>query len=317
MIQPVNPNATPGARALLAYLDSIRFQGILMGQHTLTMEQQELWHIQEMTGKLPALCGFELLAYSPNIREENCDEEALAEIRANRGTLQRAYEWARRGGIVTFTWHWYSPIGGHDKSFYTKNTDFDASRILIEGTPERAAFYRDMDAMAEHLRGFLDQDIPILWRPFHEAHGDWFWWGAKGVQVAKALWRLMYRYYVDVKHLDNLIWVWNSPDPQGYVGDDYCDIISADFYLEPHTHNALSAQYEMLKKVSAKKPMAIGENGILPDIGAISREKRDWLWFMTWSGPFVFGDRFNTEDSYREQYSNPYAITLDKLPKIF
>lgn len=317
MIQSVNPNATPNARALLNYLDSIRGKGILMGQHTLTMEQRELWHIQEMTGKLPALCGFELLAYSPNIREENCDEEALAEIRANRGTLQRAYEWADRGGIVTLTWHWYSPIGGHDKSFYTKNTDFDASKVLIEGTAERAAFYSDMDAMAEHLQGFLEKDIPILWRPFHEAHGDWFWWGAQGVQVARELWRLMFRYYTEVKHLDNLIWVWNSPDPASYVGDDYCDILSADFYLEPHNHNALAEQYTMLRQISPDKPLAIGENGILPGIDAVQREQKDWLWFMTWSGPFVFGDRFNTQQSYREQYAHPYAITLDKLPKIY
>lgn len=315
MIQPVNPNATAEARALLQYLDSIRGKGILTGQHTLTMEQRELWHIQELTGKLPALCGFELLAYSPNIREENCDEEALAEIRANRGTLQRAYEWAQRGGILTFTWHWYSPIGGRDKSFYSKNTDFDASKILVEGTPEREAFYRDMDVMAGYLQGFQEKKIPILWRPFHEAHGDWFWWGRSGPEVAKALWRLMFRYYTDVKQLNNLIWVWNSPDADGYVGDAYCDIISSDWYLEPHDHTALAEQHEILKKVSAGKPMAIGENGILPDIDAIAWEKRDWLWFMTWSGPFVFGERFNSEESYRQQYHHPYAITLDKLPK--
>lgn len=315
MIEPVNRNATAEARILLNYLDSIRGKGILMGQHTLTMGQEELQHIQEMTGKLPVLCGFELLSYSPNIREENCDEEALAEICANRGTLQRAYEWAARGGIVTFTWHWYSPIGGRDKSFYSKNTDFDPAKVLEEGTPERTAFYADMDAIAELLRGFQDKKIPILWRPFHEAHGDWFWWGRRGHQVAKELWRLMYRYYTDVKHLNNLIWVWNSPEPAGYVGDDYCDIVSADWYLQPHDHTAMTDQYEILRKVSAYKPKAIGENGILPGIDAIAREKLDWLWFMTWSGPFVFGERFNTAESYREQYAHPYAITLDKLPK--
>lgn len=317
MPQPVNKNAAPEVRALLNYLESIRGKGILTGQHTLTMEQRELWHIQEMTGKLPALCGFELLAYSPNIREENCDEEALTEIRANRGTLRRAYEWAERGGIVTLTWHWYSPIGGRDKSFYSRNTDFDPAKVLVEGTPERGAFYADMDAMAEHLRGFQKKKIPILWRPFHEAHGDWFWWGKQGHAVARELWRLMFRYYTEVKHLDNLIWVWNSPEPAGYVGDEYCDILSADWYLPPHEHTALTEQYEILRTVSADKPLAIGENGILPGIDAVAREGRDWLWFMTWSGPFVLEERFNTRESYREQYCHPYAITLDKLPKIY
>lgn len=317
MIQPANQNATPEARALLNYLESIRGRGILTGQHTLTMEQRELWHIQELTGKLPALCGFELLAYSPNIRAENCDEEALAEVRANTGTLQRAYEWAERGGLLTFTWHWYSPTGGRDKSFFSKNTDFDASRILLEGTPERAAFYSDMDAIAEHLRGFQEKGIPILWRPFHEAHGDWFWWGRQGHEVARELWRLMFRYYTEIKHLDHLIWVWNSPAKDGYVGDEYCDIFSGDWYLEPHNHTAMAEQYRMLKAVSDTKPLALGETGILPDVAAIAREGLDWLWFMTWSGPFVFGERFNTEVYYRELFTHPYAITLDKLPKLY
>ena len=76
---------------------------------------------------------------------------------------------------------------GRDKSFYAKNTVFDASRILIDGTPERASFYRDMDIIAEELKKFREADIPILWRPFHESDGDWFWWGAKGPETANEL----------------------------------------------------------------------------------------------------------------------------------
>jgi len=151
MIQPANKNATKEARAILSYLDGIRGNGVLLGQHTLTMEQEELKYLENVTGKLPALCGFELLSYSPNVRYETCGEAALKELRENKDTLQRAYEWAERGGLLTFTWHWYSPIGGCDKSFYAENTDFDASKILVEGTAERVAFYHDMDLMAELL----------------------------------------------------------------------------------------------------------------------------------------------------------------------
>jgi len=67
MFELQNKNATKEAKALLAYLESIRGKGMLVGQHTQTIEQRELWHIEKMTGKLPALIGFELLAYSPNI----------------------------------------------------------------------------------------------------------------------------------------------------------------------------------------------------------------------------------------------------------
>ena len=110
MSNPVNPNASAQVRAVLDYLESIRGKGIIVGQHTQTMEQRELKQIERVTGKVPALCGFELLAYSPNIHYETCDEECLKEVNENKGTLKRAYEWAERGGLIIFTWHWYSPM---------------------------------------------------------------------------------------------------------------------------------------------------------------------------------------------------------------
>lgn len=316
-MKPVNPNATKEVHKVLEYFERIRGKGILVGQHTLTMEQEELTHLQKVTGKLPALCGFELLSYSPNIVEANCDEVALAEINANKGTLERAYEWAEKGGLLTFTWHWYSPIGGKNKSFYAVNTDFDASNVLVENTPEREAFYRDMDAMAEILRGFQERNIPVLWRPFHEAEGDWFWWGVKGMEVARQLYRLMFRYYTEEKHLDNLIWVWNNPKEEGYVGDEYCDIISRDCYPPEHVHTALKHEREELRKFAPGKRAALAEIGTIPHIEEIGRENVDWLWFMVWSGDFAVSERFTASEFFKSQYNCEAAITLDKLPKLY
>ena len=317
MITPVNKNLSKEARAVLNYLDSIRGKGILTGLHTLTMEQEELKYIEKETGKLPALCGFELLSYSPNINWDSCDEVCLKELRENQGTLQRAYEWAEKGGLITFTWHWYSPIGGVDKAFYARNTEFDASKVLEEGTEERKAFYHDMDAMAELLQGFADKHIPVLWRPFHEAEGDWFWWGAEGMDVARKLYRLMFEYYTKEKHLDNLIWVWNNPRPEGYVGDEYCDVVTSDHYPPAHQHTAMKPQLDNLKKITDNKMFAIGEIGVIPDVEAMKKEKADWLWFMMWSGDFVLKETYNTAEAYDKQYHADYAITLDKLPKLY
>ena len=317
MATPVNKNATKEVKAVLDYLEKIKGQGVIVGQHTQTMAQEELWHLEKVTGKLPALCGFELLAYSPNIVRENCDDAAWEEIEKNQGTLQCAYEWAEKGGLLTFTWHWYSPIGGKDKSFYAENTDFDASGVLTEGTPERKAFYHDMDVMAELLKGFQEKQIPILWRPFHEAEGEWFWWGAKGMDVARELYREMFRYYTEVKHLDHLIWVWNNPKPEGYVGDEYCDVVTADFYPPEHTHTSMKERYDKVAAISAEKPVAIGENGTLPDVALMKEEHAEWLWFMTWSKDFAYSERFTTEAVFKEQFNHPYAITLEKLPKLF
>ena len=71
---PVNPNATPEATALLQYLHDIAGTNILAGQHTQTNPMEEVAYIETVTGKSPKLCGFELLAYSPNIRMEGASE---------------------------------------------------------------------------------------------------------------------------------------------------------------------------------------------------------------------------------------------------
>lgn len=192
MQNTVNHNAAPKAKELLNYLSDIAGKKIITGQHTQTNPMEEIDYIEKITGKQPKLRGFELLSYSPNINYNDADEPCLTEVYENRGTVDAALKWAKENnGIITFTFHWFSPIGGHDKSFYAKNTDFDATRVLFENTPERKAFFHDMDVIAEQLKKFQDADIPVLWRPFHESDGDWFWWGANGPATARELYKLM------------------------------------------------------------------------------------------------------------------------------
>lgn len=313
---PCNPNAQPEVKEVLEYLSQIEGKGILTGQHTQTMEQPEIWRIEKLTGKLPAICGFELLSYSPNIRRETADEECLKEVDENTGTLEKAWEWAERGGLMTFTWHWFSPLGGNDKSFYAEKTDYDAAKAVMEGTSEHEALCHDLDHMAGVLQPFCDRHIPILWRPFHESEGEWFWWGAKGPEVAAELFRFMFRYYTQHHHLDNLIWVWNSPLPEGYVGDEYCDIISRDLYTEPHMHGAYEEQYEELLKVTKQdKGAALGETGILPDPEALMEKKVPWLWYMTWSFDFALNEKFNSDTALKKLYESSYAIDLEEYQR--
>lgn len=123
-MRAVNPNAQPEVQRVLDYLDENRGNRLILGQHTQTMEQPELEHIHRITGKLPALCGFELLGYSPNIRLEDSGEECMTEVVNARGTLRKAWEWARLGGLITFTWHWFSPLGGPRQVFLFREHGF-------------------------------------------------------------------------------------------------------------------------------------------------------------------------------------------------
>lgn len=311
MQTPVNKNATKNARALLNYLSDTAGHAIITGQHTQTNYMEEAVYIREKTGKLPKLRGFELLSYSPNINYEGASFECLKEIYDNRGTLDTAMRWAKESdGIVTFTFHWFSPLGGHDKSFYMEKTDFDASRVLKEGTPEREAFYHDMDVLAELLKPFCDEDIPILWRPFHESEGTWFWWGAQGPETARELYKLMYEHFTRKHHLDNLLWVWNCPLKEGYPGDEYVDVISRDIYLESYKPTDYADEYrELVENTGCHKVAAIAENGYLPDVAMLSESHIPWAYYMTWSREFCIGEQYNTVEHLRELYASDYAIS--------
>lgn len=316
---PCNPNASNEVKTVMKYLSDISGKGIITGQHTQTTVQAELQHIKKVTGKQPALCGFELLSYSPNINYETCDEACLKEINENKNTLQNAWDWVTNdNGLITFTWHWFSPLGGWDKAFYAKNTDFDASKAIIEGTDENIALLSDMDFMAGILQEFADKNIPILWRPFHEAEGDWFWWGSKGPDVARQLYRLMYDRYTNHHKLNNLIWVWNSPLPEGYVGDDIVDVISRDLYPPAHQHTDLLTEYEELINITpSNKVVALGEIGTIPSVTGLAQSNIPWTWYMTWSNEFGGTDLYNSNEELISAYHSDYAITLDTLPKLY
>ncbi|HAK58137.1 MAG TPA: beta-mannosidase [Lachnospiraceae bacterium] len=315
--EPVNPNATPAAKKLLSYLYETAGNSIITGQHTQTVPMEEISYIEKSTGKSPKLRGFELLSYSPNINYDDASDACLTEVYENKNTLDTALEWARNSdGILTFSFHWFSPLGGRDKSFYAEHTDFDASLILKEGTPERDAFFHDMDVIANLLKPFCDEDIPILWRPFHESDGTWFWWGAQGPEVARELYILMFKHYTEVHHLDNLVWVWNCRLPEGWPGDEYVDVISVDIYHENDDPTDYEEEYKELRKATSEtKVAALAEIGYLPDIEMLQKSRIPWAYFMTWSKEFIIGEQYNSTDRLRKMYSSPYAITLN-LPSL-
>lgn len=310
---PVNKNASENAVKLLNYISDIAGKKIITGQHTQTNPMEEISFIRDNTGKMPKLRGFELLSYSPNINYSDASEACIREIYENRQTLETALKWAKEtDGIITFTFHWFSPIGGHDKSFYAKNTDFDASRILIEGTPERRAFFHDMDVIAEQLERFCIEDIPILWRPFHEADGQWFWWGAKGPEVACELYKLMFKHYTLYHKLDNLLWVWNCPVAEGYPGDDYVDVISMDIYLSEYAATDYAQEYlRLISATSKNKVAALAEVGYIPDIELLEKSHIPWAYYMTWSKEFCIGEQYNKIDKLKAMYNSSYAVVSD------
>lgn len=297
-----NPAASSGARRLYAYLWSIYGKQTLTGQQEQGASPQgdrlELDYLSRTTGRLPAMLGLDYITPADN-----------------PAVNDRATAWARSGGIVTLCWHWGAPDIG--TGYENSKKDFDVDAALRPGTPQHTAMLRDMDEIAGLLTVLRDRGVVVLWRPFHEFSGDWFWWGKHGPDAFKALWRLMYDRFTRMHRLNHLIWVlgWagQNVDPAYYPGRDRVDIAGADIYVEDHGN--LAPMFAKVKAIVGDSlPICLHENGPVPDPALLGPDA-DWLWFMTWHSRWLMGADQNTPDLLRRYYASPRYITKDELPR--
>ena len=172
---------------------------------------------------------------------------------------------------------------------------------------------RDIDAISELLLQLQDLNIPILWRPLHEAEGGWFWWGAKGPEAWVALYRLMFDRMTNHHGLNNLLWVWNSVDPSWYPGNDVVDIVSADIYADAGDHSAQEDIFASLQSLTGDtKLVALGEVGNIPD-PASTGGVADWAYWVTWNGDFIKGEDYNPLEYKKEVFSAENILTRDEI----
>ena len=296
-----NPNATKEARALFDYICQTYRSGIISGQQESTWkgsDQYEFDYIYNTTGKYPAIRGLDYM---------NDDFS---------GVNKRAADWHDRGGIVTICWHCGCDFSGSwAESMNTEITDWD--KALSEGTAENEKLIKGMDKAAAALKELKDKNIPVLWRPFHEFDGAWFWWGKGGAENFKKLWIIMYDRYTNYWELDNLIWVLGySGNGRGYErwypGDEYVDIAGADSYSD-------GANGKLYKKVSKvvgdETPICFHECGRIPTVEQLEKADADWVWFMTWHTEYITDH--NDTDDLKKIYNDKYVITLDELPDLY
>ena len=171
-----------------------------------------------------------------------------------------------------------------------------------------------MDVIAKQLLRLQAANIPILWRPLHEAEGGWFWWGAYGPESCKALYRLMYERFTTVHKLRNLIWVWNSVSPAWYPGSDVVDILGYDSYPPIGDHGPVSTQYQQLINLSGDtKMVTLPEVGNIPDPAILKAYHADWSYFVVWSGDYIESETYNPLDFKKQVYNDPTVLKLSDL----
>ncbi len=316
----VTKNPSRQAAALYKYLVGMRGKGILSGQQ-IYAGTPEIKVINQTTGKYPAVLGIDLIDFSPSRVEHGTRSSVVRE----------AKRWWDAGGIITCCWHWNAPkdLVNQDvegkrwyDGFRTGATTFNfVNGLRNHDSEEYRLMLRDIDEIAVQLKSLQEAGIPVLWRPLHEASGGWFWWGAHGKDSYIELYRMLFDRLVNYHKLNNLIWVWNGQNPDWYPGDEYADVISYDSYPGERNYKPLHDELVLIQAATAQpKLVAVSENGALPDIEALQREKSPWSWFCTWNGDFVrtskngYSGKFTDIDTFRKFYENDYLITRDELP---
>ncbi|MBQ7782414.1 MAG: hypothetical protein IJ368_00430 [Oscillospiraceae bacterium] len=293
-----NPDASAEAQELFDYICQTYGKSIISGQQESTWmgsEQYEFDYIYENTGKYPAIRGLDYM---------NDDF---------KGVNRRAEEWHERGGIVTICWHCGCDFSGSwNESMKTEITDWD--KALTKGTAEYDTLIKGMDKAAAALQELEDKGIPVLWRPFHELDGAWFWWGKGGAENFKKLWIMMYDRYTNHWELDNLIWVLGySGNGKGYdkwyPGNEYVDIAGADSYKDGSNANLFT---NVRKVVGDKMPVCFHECGRIPTVEQLEKDSAGWVWFMTWHTEYITEN--NDINDLKSIYNHDYVITLDELP---
>lgn len=299
---PVNPQATPEARALLAFLYSTYGQVTLTGQHNQMPRMGSVSErVEEMTGHYPLVWGGEW-GFSDHRNDTD-------DIRYRPRLLEQIRAQHRAGRIVALTYHQASPTVGEPCLFHggvqLKLTDAEWDAILTMGTPLHRIWLDHVDRLAEALALLREEGIPLIFRPYHEMNGGWFWWGGDP-QRFKALWAMIYERYVDHHGLHNLLWAWNPDKPHSgveeyYPGHTTVDLLGTDIYPDRgRTETYPQEWYGRIKAIAGGKPLALSEMSVLPDPNDFDRQP--WSYFMSWDN-MVF--TANSPDRIREVFDHP------------
>ena len=231
----------------------------------------------------------------------------------------------KEGYIITLMWHAVRPTEDEPVTFHDsiqgKLSAKEWDELVTDGTPLNTRWKTQVDVIARLLKQLQAAQVPVLWRPYHEMNGAWFWWGQKpGENGYKRLYRMLFDRLVHHHGLNNLIWVYNcneaSPgvDPYAahYPGDDVVDILATDVYRRGFAQD----DYDSLKALAGEKPIALGEVGEPPPL-EIFKTQPNWAWFMVWGEPQPFpkGPRPLPANMERiTEYSSDQILTLEELP---
>lgn len=267
--------ATTETKSLYKELNTLTQKGFLFG-HQDDLAYGVKWKyedgrsdIKDVVGDYPAVYGWDIAGLE-NDSPNNIDGVPFTKMK------QYIIEANARGGISTISWHFDNPATGKNAWDNAPNS----LKTILPGAENHKKFTSWLDKAAVFFLSLKDKNgknIPILFRPFHELTGEWFWWGKGNCtsEEFKTAWKFTFD-YLQKKGVHNLIYVYNTGSfgnendfLTNYPGDNYVDILSFDSYQNNTDVNGekfiseVQNQFKILNEISLKKhkPMALAEAG--------------------------------------------------------
>ena len=246
---PADKKATKETVYLFRSLFRLQNMGVMYGHQDDLMYGSNWWYekgrsdTRDFTGDYPAVAGFEL-GHIELGHERSLDSVSFDQI------TEQIKAHFKRGGVITISWHPNNPLTMQDPLSKTRRqggTAWDVSSkdvvaSILPGGKNYKIFSTWLDRLATFFIGLKDDHgtpIPVIFRPYHEHSGSFFWWGTDICTDKEyiELWKYTVRYLRDKKNIHNILYAYNTDwvatreqYMRGYPGDDIIDMLSLDMY---------------------------------------------------------------------------------------
>lgn len=307
---PSDPKASPEAVKLFQKMMKMQHEGLMFG-HQDALAYGTSWYAEEgrsdvkdVCGDYPAIIGWELGHL------ELGDSYSLDSVFFEN--IRKGIQYADKlGGINTISWHFTNALtGGSAWDVSSKET----VASILPGGAKHEIYLLYLNKLADFMLSLKTEEgkfIPVLFRPFHEHTGSWFWWGKNlcTVDEYKALWRFTVTYLRDTKNLHNLLFSYSTDRfsteadyLERYPGDDLIDLLGFDLYDRGADYpSTLSNCARIIQKVAAEK----GKIGAVTEAGGPIAKNAAW-WTTT-----LLSSLRPYELSYVLVWRNPFTKAKD------
>lgn len=300
--------------------------------------------VKSVCSSHPAMIGVDFSGFSG--RPEAAIKKAKSSLRKN------VVDTYNRGGVTTAAWHFSNPVSGG--GFYWKDdVSLPAVKYIIPGGEAHEKYKEILNEIGDWAKSLKGKDgtlAPVIFRPFHEFDGGWFWWGAPHCTKEEfvSLWKFTVSYLRDTLEVHNFLYAF-SPDNkfnseaeflERYPGDEWVDMVGMDNYgdmgRDQYNLERASKKLKIVSDYAIKKGKlaAFTETGLesIPDttwwtetlLKVMQKDNMQLSYVLVWRNDTRSATHYYAPfpgqvsiPNFMEFYNNPYTLFEKDLKDIY